>query len=287
VGVILLLNVVCGMSVMAQDEISIGEFIEHLSPLAPTIQEDFDKGDFQSVEKTTNELLSLFARMPKNVQEEYKQIGGELYFALAVCLSAQNKIVEAVNAFEKAVKDFGFNDYSRARNELADESFSDLLGILRNRNRQENQENIEIPLSDVGKIFGLSKCWSEAKYNFVYFDRLTFDWDSLYRATIPIVLATENDFEYFREMQRFVATLRDGHTIVGWNRRDLWDNWATIPVITRLIDGKMIVTEVLNDELRELQGIKRGLEVVSINGIDAHEHVSTNINPFCNLSSRK
>jgi len=280
VGVILLLNIVCSLSVVAQDEITIDEFLQHLSPLVQQVQEDFDKGDFQSVEKTTNELLSLFARLPKNAQEEYKQIGGELYFALTVCLSAQNKIVEAVNALETAVKNYGFNDYSRARRELTDESFSDLLGILRNLNRQENHENIEIPLSDAGKIFGLSKCWSEAKYNFVYFDRLTFNWDSLYRATIPIVLATENDFEYFRELQRFVATLRDGHTSVGWNHRDLWDNWATIPVVTRLLDGKMIVTEVLNDELRELQGIKRGLEVVSINGIDAHEHVLTNIKPF-------
>jgi C-terminal processing protease CtpA/Prc len=135
-------------------------------------------------------------------------------------------------------------------------------------------------LSDAEKIVGLSKCWSEAKYNFVYFDRLTFDWDSLYQATIPVVLATKNDFEYYRELQRFVATLQDGHTTVSWNRRDLWDNWVTIPVITRLIDGKMIVTEVLNDELGQLQGIKRGLEIVKINGIDVHEYVSTNIKPF-------
>ena len=144
-----------------------------------------------------------------------------------------------------------------------------------------SQGNPEKPLSDEEKIFGLSKCWSEAKYNFVYFDKLAFDWDSLYQATIPIVLATQNDFEYYRELQRFVATLRDGHTKVGWNwnRSDLWDNWATIPIITRLIDGKMIVTDVLNDDLKH-QGIKRGLEIIKINGIDAHEYVSTNIKPF-------
>ena len=135
-------------------------------------------------------------------------------------------------------------------------------------------------LSDAEKIVGLSKCWSEAKYNFVYFDRLTFNWDSLYQATIPVVLATKNDFEYYRELQRFVATLQDGHTRVSWNRRDLWDNWVTIPVITRLIDGKMIVTEVLNNELGQLQGIKRGLEIIKINGVDVHEYVSTNIKPF-------
>ena len=138
----------------------------------------------------------------------------------------------------------------------------------------------ENKLSDTEKIVGLSKCWSEAKYNFVYFDRLTFDWDSLYQATIPVVLATKDDFEYYRELQRFVATLQDGHTMVSWNRNDLWDNWATIPVITRLINGKMIVTEVLNSELEKVQGIKRGLAVVKINGIDVHEYVSTYIKPF-------
>jgi len=136
-------------------------------------------------------------------------------------------------------------------------------------------------LSDAEKIVGLSKCWSEAKYNFVYFDRLTFDWDSLYQATIPVVLATKNDFEYYRELQRFVARLQDGHTGVWWNwdRLDLREYWATIPIFTRLIDGKMIIIEVRNDTLEE-KGIKRGLEIIKINGIDVHEYVSTNIKPF-------
>jgi C-terminal processing protease CtpA/Prc len=145
----------------------------------------------------------------------------------------------------------------------------------------------ENTLSDAEKIVGLSRCWSEAKYNFVYFDKLTFDWDSLYQATIPIVLATKNDFEYFRELQRFVAALQDGHTRVEMQRWGLWDNWATIPVITRLIDGKMIVTDVLNDELEQVQGIKRGLEVVKINGIDVHEYISTHIKPFVSSSTEQ
>jgi Periplasmic protease len=146
--------------------------------------------------------------------------------------------------------------------------------------RQTQTLSSENTLSDAEKIVGLSRCWSEAKYNFVYFDKLNFDWDSLYQATIPIVLDTKNDFEYFRELQRFVAALQDGHTNVSWDRRDLWDNWATIPITTRLIDGKMIVIGVLNNELEQLQGIKRGLEIVKINGIDVHEYVSTHIKPF-------
>ena len=144
-------------------------------------------------------------------------------------------------------------------------------------------------LSDAEKIFGLSKCWSEVKYNFVYFDRLTFDWDSLYQATIPVVLATANDFEYYRELQRFVATLQDGHTSVFIGRvKGTRENLFPTALFTRLIDGKMIVIDVLgyDDEL-DKQGIKRGLEILKINGIDVHEYVATNIKPFVAASTKQ
>jgi C-terminal processing protease CtpA/Prc len=147
---------------------------------------------------------------------------------------------------------------------------------------------LESRFSDTEKIFGLSKCWSEVKYNFVYFDRLTFDWDSLYQATIPVVLATKNDLEYYRELQRFVAKLKDGHTSVFMpsDRDDIRDSRFPMPFFTRLIDGKMVVTEVINDALED-ERVKRGLEIIKINGIDIHEYVSTNIKPFISASTEQ
>ncbi len=148
-----------------------------------------------------------------------------------------------------------------------------------------SQETVKKPLTDAEKIVGLSKCWSEAKYNYAYFDKLTLDWDSLYKATIPIVLATQNDFDYFRELQKFMATLKDGHTKVLWSGK-LWDNWATIPVTTRLIDGKVLVTNVYNDTL-EQAGIKRGIELIRINGEDVHAYVSKYIKPYIGSSTEQ
>lgn len=149
-------------------------------------------------------------------------------------------------------------------------------------------QNSNKTLSDAEKIVGLSKCWSETKYNFAYFDKLSFDWDSLYKATIPVVLATKNDFEYFRELQRFIATLKDGHSRVSWSweRGDLWNNWATIPLQTRLIEGKMIVASVLNDTLQQM-GIKKGLEIIRINDINTHEYISEKIKPYINSSTNQ
>jgi C-terminal processing protease CtpA/Prc len=141
----------------------------------------------------------------------------------------------------------------------------------------------QAPLSDADKIVGLSKCWSEAKYNFVYFDKLPFDWDSLYHATIPAVLATQSKLEYYRELQRFVACLKDGHTRVRLPD-GLRNDWAAVPLTTKLIDGKMIVTSVLNDTL-EQEGIKAGTEIIKINEMDVHEYVSTKIKPYIDAST--
>ena len=144
-------------------------------------------------------------------------------------------------------------------------------------------------LTDAEKIVGLSIVWIEAKYNFVYFDQLTLDWDSLFQATIPKVLATQNDFEYFRALRRFVAQLQDGHTSVWWcwTRNDLWASWTPLPIETRLIDGKMIITEVHDNRLKRRNNIRQGLEIIKINGTDVHEYVATYIKPYINSSTEQ
>ena len=70
-------------------------------------------------------------------------------------------------------------------------------------------------LSDAEKIYGLSKFWQEVNYNFAFFHQVPdLNWDSAYTAFVPRVLATRNDYEYYRELQRFCALLEDGHTNV-------------------------------------------------------------------------
>src|ERR1700749_3378390 len=71
-------------------------------------------------------------------------------------------------------------------------------------------------LSSADKLYGLSKFWSEASYNFAYFDHAKINWDSTYRAYIPKVLATKNTWQYWLTMSKFAALLKDGHTDMGF-----------------------------------------------------------------------
>src|ERR1043165_480074 len=51
-------------------------------------------------------------------------------------------------------------------------------------------------ITDQEKLAGLSQLWAQAKYNFVYFDKLPFDWNQSYIDYIPKVLATKSTAEY-------------------------------------------------------------------------------------------
>lgn len=71
------------------------------------------------------------------------------------------------------------------------------------------------------KIAGLSKLWSEIKYNFVNIDQISFDIDSLYTIYIEQTVNTQNDIEYYEVLQDFAASFNDSHTEVfspyHWN----------------------------------------------------------------------
>ncbi|RZK47263.1 MAG: peptidase S41, partial [Pedobacter sp.] len=70
-------------------------------------------------------------------------------------------------------------------------------------------------ISKADKLFGLSKFWQEVNYNFVYLDKVDRPkFDSTYKSLLTTIGDTKNDFEYYRELQKFCATLKDGHTNV-------------------------------------------------------------------------
>ena len=55
----------------------------------------------------------------------------------------------------------------------------------------------ETQLTKEEKIYGLSLIWQEVNYNFAYMENYKLDWDSLYIANIPKVVAAKNLTEYY------------------------------------------------------------------------------------------
>jgi carboxyl-terminal processing protease len=59
-------------------------------------------------------------------------------------------------------------------------------------------------LTDAEKVAGLSKLWSEARFNFPVFSRVPgVDWDELYAEYLPQVIAVKTTADYYRVLMRF------------------------------------------------------------------------------------
>lgn len=140
-------------------------------------------------------------------------------------------------------------------------------------------------LSEEEKIAGLSKFWSEVKYNFVYVDKLReLDWDQLYLDTIPKVRATKSTAEYYRVLMALCAKLGDGHTNV-YPAKEVWDRELARPLIkTRLVEGRVFVRDLLDEGLRK-SGVVPGTEIVAVDGEPVTAYARREIAPFQSAST--
>jgi hypothetical protein len=142
----------------------------------------------------------------------------------------------------------------------------------------EDQSPAPANLSDEEKLYGLSLFWKEVSYNFAYFHQVPdLDFDAAYREFIPAVLATESTFEYYRELQRFNALLKDGHTNVylpkGLSAAHV--DWPAVRLLEA--DRKALVYRVGNSLA---DTIPLGSIVTSVDGMPVDQYLHENVMPY-------
>lgn len=142
-------------------------------------------------------------------------------------------------------------------------------------------------LTNEEKIYGLSKFWQEVNYNFVYLNKVDkTEWNNQYKKLITEVQNTANDYEYYRLLQKFCATLNDGHTNV-WFPKEIQEkilnsDFGEFKFILSNINGKAIITKVNKSKLSELP---IGTEIIKVNGIPTKEYINQNVRPYISSST--
>jgi len=138
-------------------------------------------------------------------------------------------------------------------------------------------------LPDAEKLAGLSKFWSEVKYNFGYPEKLiALDWDALYLQAIPKVLEAKSTAEYYRELQRLCARLADGHTNV-YSPEKL-DDAGRPPLRAGLVEGHVVVLDPRSPTL-EARDIRAGVEILEVDGVPVLEYTRRDIEPYQSAST--
>lgn len=137
-------------------------------------------------------------------------------------------------------------------------------------------------IGDTEKLYYLSLFWSEAKYNFVNMDHTPFSWDSLYQAYIPEVLKTQNDYEYYRLMQRFAASLSDGHTQVSDNGQ-FFVFTDYMKILLHDFNQRVYIISIRKG--CEIDSTFLGAEILSISGVPLEKYMNDSIFRYISAST--
>ncbi len=115
------------------------------------------------------------------------------------------------------------------------------------------------------KLWGLMVIWSEARFNFPFFDRIPdIDWDGKVQEYIPRVISTDSLDSYYEVLMEFAALLKDGHTAVVPPWMFVKPGHDHPPVELQVVEDRFIVARTGDTEEVRKRRIFPGLEVLEI-----------------------
>ncbi|GAB3750385.1 S41 family peptidase [Lysobacter olei] len=222
-------------------------------------------------------------------------VGGDpvLYYNAACASALAGRTEAAIDLLQKATAAGHTNVAAiRADADLAslrtDPRFETLLAAAeradKQRKRMWSNPAFATPyqpvLDEDQRVAGLSRLWSEAKFNFASFDLVPdLDWDALYIATLPEVRAATSTQAYYRVLKRFVAQLRDGHSSIRLPDPVADQLEAQPGVRTALVEGRVFVDALLDPALAAT-GLARGMEIMAIEGQPVQAWAKAHIAPY-------
>jgi len=130
-------------------------------------------------------------------------------------------------------------------------------------------------VSSEQKAFELSVIWKELSYNFANWDNCPdINLDSLYRAYIPIVKETKNDFDYSKALLKFLSNFNHGHVFCTYPDY-MQNNIAYLFLTTYKKDEKTFV-----DKCCEIYSLQKDDEILNINDLSISEYIEKFVTPY-------
>ena len=135
-------------------------------------------------------------------------------------------------------------------------------------------------LTDEEKIYGLSLIWQEVNYNYAYMENYNLDWDSVYTANIPKVIAAKNLTEYYSILSDIINSFHEEHTTVI-SPLEVKKMYGYVPISISYINGKYYVTS-FSSEYKDKISI--GSILTNVKGYDVDDYYDKFVFPNCNLA---
>ncbi|MDE5758042.1 MAG: hypothetical protein K2H85_05460, partial [Allobaculum sp.] len=128
----------------------------------------------------------------------------------------------------------------------------------------------------------LARLYTEIKYNSAFYDKVASKLDSVYYTTLDQLPDADN-YEAYRLLQKLAATCEDGHTFI-YVSHGLPEMPTVSPFTTVLLGDRLFVRSVECEEL-EKAGMRRGMEIISINDQSPRDYASQQLLPYISTST--
>lgn len=175
-------------------------------------------------------------------------------------------------------------------NKLFSKSLSMKLKFIENNRFQGNQhyvapfnaENIFIKNEDYSnlnfndknpRILALFMYWNLMEYFFPYKYLMDKKWDITLVELLPLFIEAKNEDDFYTAMQKLTVRLNDSHAVFyKYPKKTI----NFFPAKCKIIDEKIIVTEILADSLANAYDIKIGDIITKVNDKSINEIVREN-----------
>jgi C-terminal processing protease CtpA/Prc len=114
------------------------------------------------------------------------------------------------------------------------------------------------------RVLTLFMYWNIIEYFFPYKYLMDQKWDITLEKMLPFFIEAKNENDFYTAMQKLTVKLNDTHATF-YLENPSRDNHLFMPDRYKIIDEKLIVTEILNDSLAKDYDIKIGDVITKVN----------------------
>jgi C-terminal processing protease CtpA/Prc len=191
-------------------------------------------------------------------------------------------------------------------NSIVSESLKDKLQyIYNNRNQGKNfyikmapgvgnpdfeNENAfaYMPYPDAGyRLLALYRYWNMINYFFPNKYLTDKDWNTTLNEYIPKFVIAKNELEYEQAAIQIIGDIQDTHANLwgGNNKLEEWKGNYFAPVHLRFIEGKLVVTDYYNPELKNETGLEVGDIITKIDG-ESTDYIVSELSKYYPASNK-
>ena len=121
------------------------------------------------------------------------------------------------------------------------------------------------------RLLAIARIWTVIHYFHAYQDLMEDDWEEVLKEFIPKIAAAKDSLEYHLTVAEMYQHIQDGHGYINSPVLSDYFGTASPPIKVRNIQNKWVVVGILPDSVFQVNEVKVGDIIVSINDVLSEE----------------